>query len=527
MHIFRDYKIGVTRLACGLLGLLPLTLSVLPAQNGPAEKAGLQRRSTRSLIDKIESNMPALLDKYAVPGTAIALIRGGEVVWTKGFGKADSLTGKQVTTKTEFNVGSLSKTPTAWAVMRLVEEGKIGLDRPIDTYLKRWHLPPSSFDNSQVTVRRLLSHTSGISAHDYHGWDPASPLPPIEDSLAGKTGTGAVHLASAPGSAFSYSGANYAILQLLAEEVSGQPFAAFLRSRIFQPLGMTHTQYGLPSDYSTTMAIPYDALERPLPILRYNEFAAAGLTTNLNDLAIFAAASVEARGRVLPGRGILKAASVEAMESPTPATRWADKDPYGPDPQYGFGYTVRPDQFAGKVGVGHGGTNNGWESLVQIIPSTGDGIVIMTNSSNGSAVIACLLCYWREWAAGSGKRVTCPTIDVRIPLFQAYRKGGIRVASNVYRKLRQDEGNRYDFSSVQLNSMGYQLMRVGDTSAALEIFKLNVEQFPQDWNVYDSLGEAYLKLGDKAEAIVNYKKSLELNPNNDNGREVLKRLGAI
>lgn len=143
--------------------------------------------------------------------------------------------------------------------MRLVEEGKIGLDRPIDTYVKRWHLPPSSFDNSQVTVRRLLSHTSGISAHDYHGWDPASPLP------------------------------------------------------------MSHTQYGLPSDYPTTMATPYDALERPLPILRYNESAAAGLTTNLNDLCIFAAAGVKASARALPGRGVLKAASVEAMESPTPA----------------------------------------------------------------------------------------------------------------------------------------------------------------------------------------------------------------
>lgn len=83
----------------------------------------------------------------------------------------------------------------------------------------------------------------------------------------------------------------------------------------------------------------------------------------------------------------------------------------------------------------------------------------------------------------------------------------------------------YDFSSFELNSLGYQVMRMGDVAGAIEIFKLNVDQFPQEWNVYDSLGEAYLKLGNKADAIKNYKRSLELNPNNDNGRGVLKSLG--
>jgi Flp pilus assembly protein TadD len=79
--------------------------------------------------------------------------------------------------------------------------------------------------------------------------------------------------------------------------------------------------------------------------------------------------------------------------------------------------------------------------------------------------------------------------------------------------------------SNELNSLGYQVMRMGDVAGAVEIFKLNVEQFPREWNVYDSLGEACLKLGDKTEAIRNYKKSLELNPGNDNGRDALKSLG--
>jgi CubicO group peptidase (beta-lactamase class C family) len=515
---------------CGLLiilvtcGCFSSHASLGQAVTNQAPQSG--QRSDHGFVATIKSKMPALLDTYSVPGAAVALIRNGEVVWTEGFGWADVAGRIRVTPETIFNVGSLSKTPTAWAVMQLVQQGKIGLDQPIDTYLTRWHLPPSAFNSKQVTVRRLLSHTSGISNHDYHGWDPASPLPPIEDSLAGKTGTGNVQIVNQPGSGFHYSGANFAILELLLEEQSGQSFEDYMQSRIFRPLQMNHTQYGLPSAYKNVMATPYDSLGKPLPILRYNELAAAGLTTNLHDVALFAAAGLSAGKGGAQGRGVLIPITVQEMETAVAGTKWADKDPYGPDPQYGLGYTVRPDQFAGHLGVGHGGTNNGWESLIQIIPATGDGIVIMTNSSNGSAVIASVLCEWRRWAVNSGTSVACPTIDVRIPLFSAYRAGGVAKVVNLYRKLHQEEAESYDFSASELNGMGYQVMRLGDVAGAVEIFKLNVEEFPGEWNAYDSLGEAYLKLGDKTNAILNYQKSLELNPRNDNGRDGLRSLGA-
>lgn len=511
-----------------LLILISVGCTAVPlsfSQNVAHQPSKSEYRSTGVLIANIESTMSRTLDKYSVPGAAIALIREGEVVWTKGFGLADLSGHVRITTETEFNVGSLSKTPTAWAIMQLADEEKLKLDAPVDTYLRRWHLPQSSFENSKVTIGRLLSHTSGISNHDYHGWDRTSPLPPIEDSLSGKTGTGIVQVVSSPGSTIHYSGANYAILELVVEEISGQPFSAYMESHIFRPLHMLHTQYGLPGDFEKSMAKPYDVLEKPLPILRYNELAAAGLTTNIHDLAIFAAAGLKARMGAQPGRGLIKPETINEMQSPAPNTKWADEDPYGPNPQYGYGYTVRPEQFAGKTGVGHGGTNNGWESLVQIIPSSGDGIVIMTNSSNGSAVIASILCDWRHWAAGEHKQASCPTIEVRIPLLRAYRSGGTAGVVRLYSRLHQNESSKYDFSSPELNSLGYQVMRMGDIAGAVEIFELNVEQFPQEWNVYDSLGEAYLKLGNKAEAISNYKRSLELNPKNDNGRDVLKSLG--
>ena len=112
----------------------------------------------------------------------------------------------------------------------------------------------------------------------------------------------------------------------------------------------------------------------------------------------------------------------------------------------------------------------------------------------------------------------------RAILSGTYRSKGVKKAGARYRELRQNASDKYDFGVLQLNSMGYELLRNGDTKGAVEIFRLNIEQFPTDANVDASLGEAYLKQGDKALAVENYEKSLDLNPQNENARGVLKKL---
>jgi CubicO group peptidase (beta-lactamase class C family) len=113
--------------------------------------------------------------------------------------------------------------------MKLVEAGKLDLDAPVDNYLTRWHIPPSAFDATKVTARRLLSHTAGTSVHGYYGWPPAKDLPSVEASLNGdNNGSGPVVLEREPGAAFVYSGGGFTLLQLLIEEISQQPFATFM-----------------------------------------------------------------------------------------------------------------------------------------------------------------------------------------------------------------------------------------------------------------------------------------------------------
>jgi CubicO group peptidase (beta-lactamase class C family) len=506
-----DMKLSRAFQSAGLAAIIAAAIAE-PA----AAQSGLDAQSFASRLE----SLPAVLQEYSTPGAAVALIQGGEVTWSGGFGVADGSTGQPVTGDTLFNVGSISKLPTAWATMMLAEQGVIDLDAPVSNYLARWTPPGDGGAAQAVTIRRLLSHTSGLSTHDYGGVDPSSAPTSISDSLAGRTGKGEARIVSEPGTSFSYSGANFSALQLMIEEVGHEDFPTFMQTRLFAPLGMSSTIYGLPP-MGPNVARPHDSRGAPLPLLRYDELAAAGMTTTLRDLSLLATAEL-AHGMESPGRGHISRASVEAMQTPVAGTRWADRDPFGPEPQYGLGHTVRPQQFQGHTGVGHGGSNRGFESLLMVVPETGDGLVVMTNGANGPAVVSYVLCQWRRWS--SGPEAECPQIDIRIVVEGVYFREGIDPAIDRYNVLRRDEPDGYDFSPRQLNGLGYAIMRSGDKVGALRIFELNAAQWPLDGNVHDSLAEAYDANGDTARAIEHYARSLELDPNNGNARDNLARL---
>jgi CubicO group peptidase (beta-lactamase class C family) len=122
------------------------------------------------------------------PGLAVALVHHGQVVWAAGHGVADRTTRQPVTPTTRFQAASLSKPVAAWGVLRLIEQGRIGLDEPVVSHLRHWRPPPSPFDADGITVRRLLSHTAGLSVHGYAGQTLDRPLPPIAASLSGEAG---------------------------------------------------------------------------------------------------------------------------------------------------------------------------------------------------------------------------------------------------------------------------------------------------------------------------------------------------
>jgi CubicO group peptidase (beta-lactamase class C family) len=316
------------------------------------------------------------------PGLAVALVRHGQLAWVKGFGLADPVARKPVTAVTRFQAASLSKPVTAWGVLRLVEQGRIGLDEPVIGHLRRWRPPPSPFDTQGITVRRLLSHTAGLSVHGYTGQTPEEPLPSIAASLSGEAGGSfPVELLEAPGRRWLYSGGGYSVLQLLVEELTGRPFAAFMRTQVLAPLGMTASSFRWRRTAAT--ARPHDRRGARCPDFTFAEQAAAGLVTTAPDLARFVAAALPGPRGEPPGRGVLRPAAVRLALSAAPAT----------DGRWGLGYGLGL-LSGGDLLAYHEGANHGWRAGLALLPDRRAGIVVLANGDAGGDAIDAVVQRW-------------------------------------------------------------------------------------------------------------------------------------
>ena len=474
-------------------------------------------KSTEQFVSDADKEIPRLLNDFSVPGAAIAIIENGEVVLQKGYGYADAENKIKVNTNTGFNIGSISKTIAAWGVMKLVQEGKIELDAPAEKYLTRWQLPKSDFNSEEVTIRRLLSHTAGLSLHGYPGWTPKDTLPTIEESLDGKNnGPGGVEIILEPGTQYKYSGGGFTMLQLIIEEVTGQKFEDYMQAEILDPLGMTNSSYKIDDGILSASALEYDNYGEKIDFELFTAQAAAGLHVTIEDFTKFAFASLYRNEDHQEYSPVLSADAVRQMMEPSPATNG----------RYGLGYQVLPLDAAFVTLRGHGGDNTGWHALLYIIPETNDGFMMVTNGGNGKSIVNMILCDWVYWKTGVTLGWYC---EVKPPVTGILKKKidslGIDRVDNIYKELKENYPDKYDYEEHQLNTMGYHYISKDEMDKALAIFKLNIDAYPDAYNTYDSYGEAFLIKGDTATAIENYRKSIKLNPGNNHGIGVLKKLG--
>jgi CubicO group peptidase (beta-lactamase class C family) len=339
----------------------------------------------------VEETARTALAASTTPGMAVALVHDGQVARVAGYGLADPATHRPVTAATRFQAASLAKPVTAWGVLRLVESGRIALDEPVVGHLRRWRPPPSPFAAGGITVRRLLSHTAGLSVHGYVGQRADRPPPSIVASLAGETGDSfPVEQLMAPGRGWQYSGGGYSVLQLLVEELTGRPFADHLRAEVLEPLGMAASGFRWSRTAGT--ARPHDADGRPVPDFAFAEQAAAGLITTAADLAAFVAATLAGPRGEPPGRGVLSPAGVRLALTAAPATdgRWG----LG----YGLGLTPGGDRLAY-----HEGANRGWRAGLALLPDRRAGIAVLANGDAGAGPMNAVVQRWLALASpGAG-----------------------------------------------------------------------------------------------------------------------------
>ena len=312
----------------------------------------------------------AEMSRLHVPGVSVAVLHGGVIEWSKGYGITRA-GGAPVTPDTLFQAGSISKPVTALAALRLVEQRRLTLDSDVNGQLKGWKLPTPSGEH--VTLRELLSHTAGTTVHGFPGYAAGLPVPSVDDVLAGRApaNTKPVVVDTPPGTAWRYSGGGYTVVQKLIGDVTGQPFAEVLRDEVLRPAGMTHSSFAQPIDAAllANAAWPHDGTGKPVAggPHTYPELAAAGLWSTPLDLLRYAIAVRDsARGKT----GALLNQSL-ATEMLTPGKG-----------DYGLGLEVRG--APANRDFSHGGSNEGYENFLVAFTGSGDGVAVMTNGAQGN-----------------------------------------------------------------------------------------------------------------------------------------------
>ena len=310
---------------------------------------------------------------YNVAGVSVAVIDHYAIQWAKGYGVLDKSSKQAVTVDTLFQAGSISKPVSAAAALHLVETGKLNLDEDVNRKLKSWHVPENEFTRDQkVTLRRILSHSAGLTVHGFPGYPVAEPIPTLIQILDGNkpANTAAIRVDMAPGTKERYSGGGYTILQLLLTDTTGQPFPRLLKTTVLDKIGMDHSTYQqpLPPDWAQAAASGYKPDGSPIQGKWhvYPEMAAAGLWTTASDLARFAIEIQKSR----EGRSNL----VLSREMTTQMlTRQMDN--------VGLGLMLEGDAHSPRFG--HGGDDAGFQAMLLATLDSGKGAVVMVNSDNG------------------------------------------------------------------------------------------------------------------------------------------------
>lgn len=175
--------------------------------------------------DPIKSfNLIERMEHYKVPGVSIAIVENGTIKWAKGYGIANTNNGSKVDTNTLFQAGSISKPLAALSALKLVENGSIDINEDVNIYLKGWEIPESKFTQvERVTLRRLLTHTAGITVHGFPGYQQTATFPSIIEVLNGNGNTAKIFVDTIPGSIWRYSGGGYTVMEKMVEDVSGLP----------------------------------------------------------------------------------------------------------------------------------------------------------------------------------------------------------------------------------------------------------------------------------------------------------------
>ncbi len=324
-----------------------------------------------------EPTFSSWLEQHRVPGASVAVVRAGELDWAKGYGVRQAGGADAVDESTLFQAASISKPVTAAGALRLVAEGVLSLDDDVNEKLRSWTLPANGLRaGNPVTLRHLLSHSAGLTGGiGSFGYAEGARLPTLVQILNGEKPaySAAVRLDMEPGKEFHYSAAGYTVLQQLMVDATAEEFPGLMERLVLRPVGMTNSSFEQPLSEGRGSSAASAHLWNGEPVSgswhTYPEMAVAGLWTTPTDLARFAIElwrSYHGQSKtLLPQEMTRRMLTRESGE-------------------FGLGLSLPRE---GVARFQHGGANLGYRCFLVLSIESGDGIVVMTNSDLGQALI--------------------------------------------------------------------------------------------------------------------------------------------
>jgi CubicO group peptidase (beta-lactamase class C family) len=378
-----------------LLGASVVGLSVAAEPNPGASKPDFSK--VRKSIQERVSRIPSI---------SVAVARKGEVLWEEGFGWADRESQIPANEHTMYYTASVTKSFTATALMILYERKKLDLDRPVNDYLAGAKLSSPAWNPAEATVRRVVNHTAGLTTFN------ASKLP-IDEAI-GSYGV----LVWPPGEHFDYSNLGPIVLEKVITEVSGQPYADFLRREVFQPLGITRASVGFEPALEKHTARAYNAATGallPPP--------GGGIYCSAHDLLRFG--MFHLKTRAADQKAILSDRSIDAMQSET-----VDAGRQG---RYGLAWWVEENRFGYRSVLAQGGTDAA-QAWLRLIPSEGIAVALLCNSGNSSVksvvdeILSTLLPVYSEESAKPATTAPQSAAQGPSPAFVGSWKGFVKTS---------------------------------------------------------------------------------------------------
>ncbi len=359
---------------------------------------------------RLDHYVMRMMDAYDVPGVGLAVVEDGEITYVRGYGVRDVTTRAPVTPDTQFATGSVTKSFTALGMMLVVEEGLVDLDAPVVRYLPEFRLA-DPVATQAVTVRHLLTHTSGLARDDASSFDPQITRPEIVATAA------TTPLVGRPGDRFEYSNVNTVIAGVIVERLTGTSWEAFTRERILEPLGMTAASLSIPElKQQHDFASPHepDVLRgvRTTEFLATRADAPAGaLNASAAEMARYvrfqlmdapplvsrASLSEMHRGQIAaPGANLSGEIYAQAREVAAHPGRVPP--PLVTNAEYGLYWAV--ERFLGERLVQHGGNSTGFTANVTLLPERRSGVVILTNADRADYFVETLRLHVAELLLG-------------------------------------------------------------------------------------------------------------------------------